>query len=116
MKLGLATGLAAAACNLAVLLVARWRGWDLQPPGMAAVRPLSVVAVCVLVGFLAAVAAYVAARVTKHPAVWVVVGGAGLWLASIQDLPRTLQVMHAITALWIVGWLARAVLRGSHVR
>ncbi len=64
MKLGLATGLAAAACNLAVLLVARWRGWDLQPPGMAAVRPLSVVAVCVLVGFLAAVAAYVAARVT----------------------------------------------------
>ena len=62
------------------------------------------------------VAAYVAARVTKRPAVWVVIGGAGLWLASIQDLPRTLQVMHLIAALWIVGWLARAVLRGSHLR
>ena len=41
--------------------------------------------------------------------------GAGLWLASVQGLPRALQVMHLIAAVWIVGWLARAVTRGSHL-
>ena len=88
----------------------------MQPPGAADVQPLAVVAVCVLVGVLGALASYVAARVTKSPALWVVIGGAGLWLASVQNLPRTLQAMHLVAALWIVGWLARAVLRGSHLR
>ena len=115
LRVGAAAGLAAAVCNLLVLLVARWQGWDVTPPAAEPVQPLAVIVVCLVVGVLGALAAYVAARVTKRPAVWVVIGGAGLWLASIQDLPRTLQVMHLIAALWIVGWLARAVLRGSHL-
>ncbi len=115
LRVGAAAGLAAAVCNLLVLLVARWQGWDVTPPAAEPVQPLAVIVVCLVVGVLGALAAYVAARVTKRPAVWVVIGGAGLWLASIQDLPRTLKVMHLIAALWIVGWLARAVLRGSHL-
>jgi hypothetical protein len=116
LRVGAAAGLAAAVCNVGLLLIAGWQGWDVQPPGAADVRPLAVVAVCVLVGVLGALASYVAARVTKRPALWVVIGGAGLWLASVQNLPRTLQAMHLVAALWIVGWLARAVLRGSHLR
>ena len=116
LRVGAAAGVAAAVCNVVVLLVAQWRQWDVTPAGSSPVEPLAVVVVCVLVGVLGALAAYVAARVTKRPALWVVIGGAGLWLASIAGLPRTLPVMHLIAALWIVGWLARAVLRGSHLR
>ena len=116
LRVGAAAGVAAAVCNVVVLLVAQWRQWHVTSPDSSPVSPLAVVVVCVLVGVLGALAAYVAARVTKRPALWVVIGGAGLWLASIAGLPRTLQVMHLIAALWIVGWLARAVLRGSHLR
>ena len=116
LRVGAAAGLASAACNVGLLLIARWRGWDVRPPDTGQVQPLAVILVSIVVGVLGALAAYVAARVTKRPALWVVVGGAGLLLASIQGLPRTLQVMHLITALWVVGWLARAVLRGSHLR
>ncbi len=116
LRIGVAAGLAAAACDLVVLLLAAWQGWDLTVPGAPAVGPLGVVLVCVVVGVLAALGAYAAARVTKRPEIWVLTAGVGLWLASVQGLPRTLQVMHLIAAVWIVGWLARAVVRGSHVR
>ncbi|MBK6762487.1 MAG: hypothetical protein IPG68_04065 [Micrococcales bacterium] len=116
LRIGVAAGLAAAACDLVVLLLAAWQGWDLTVPGAPAVGPLGVVLVCVVVGVLAALGAYAAARVTKRPEIWVLTAGVGLWLASVQGLPRTLQVVHLIAAVWIVGWLARAVVRGSHVR
>ncbi len=116
LRIGLAAGLAAAGCDLVVLLLAGWQGWDVHVPDAATVGPLAVIVVCLLVGVLAAIGAYTAARVTKRPEIWVLLAGGGLWLASVQGLPRTLQVMHLIAALWIVGWLARAVVRGSHVR
>lgn len=116
LRVGLAAGLAAAGCNLLVLLLSQWRGWDTTPPDAPPVRPLGVVLVCLVVGLLAASGAYVAARVTKRPALWVAVAGAGLLLASVQNLPPALQVMHAITGAWVIGWLTRAVMRGSHVR
>jgi hypothetical protein len=74
-----------------------------------------VVLVCLVVAALAALASYAAARVTKHPSLWVGVVGAGLLLASVQGLPLTLQIMHAVAAVWIVGWLARGVVGGSHL-
>jgi hypothetical protein len=115
LRVGLAAGLAAAGCNLVLLLVARAPGWDVTPPGAGPVGPLAVVLVCLVVAALASLATYAAARVTKRPSLWVIVVGAGLLLASIQDLPPTLQIMHAVAAVWIVGWLARAVHRGTHV-
>ena len=115
LRVGLAAGLAAAGCNLVLLLVARAQGWDITPPGADPVQPLGVVLVCLVVAALAALAAYAAARVTKHPSLWVGVVGAGLLLASVQDLPLTLQIMHAVAAVWIVGWLARGVVGGSHL-
>lgn len=115
LRVGVAAGLAAGGTNLLLLLLATWRGWDVTPPGTTPVRALPVVLVCLLSGVLGAAGAYAAARVTKRPELWVVVGGAVLFLASINGLPRTLQGMHLIAALWVVGWLARAVVRGSHL-
>lgn len=115
LRVGVAAGLAAAVCDLLALLLARWQGWDVEVPEAPPVGPLAVIVVCVLVGVLAALGAYACARVTKRPEIWVGLAGAGLWLASVQGLPRALQVMHLIAAVWIVGWLARAVTRGSHL-
>ena len=115
VRVAVAAGLAAAVCDVVLLLVADWRGWDVTPPGADPVRPLGVVLVCLVVAVLASLATYAAARVTKHPSLWVGVVGAGLLLASVRDLPQTLQIMHAIAAVWIIGWLARAVHRGTHV-
>lgn len=115
LRLGTAAGLAAAGCNLALLLIAGWQDWDTTPPGGSPVQFLAVVAVSLLVGVLGALGAYATARVTKRPAWWVVIAGGVLLVASIQGLPSTLQVMHAVTAVWIVGWLARGVAGGSHV-
>lgn len=115
LRVGIAAGVAAALCDVALLLVAEAAGWDTVAAGQA-VRPLPVVAVCVLVGLLAALASYVAARVTKRPALWVGLAGAVLWLASIQGLPPAVAAMHTIAALWIVGILTRAVRGGSHLR
>lgn len=115
LRVGAAAGLAASGCNLFVLLAALRQGWDVAPPGTDPVRPLTVVLVCLLVGVLAGLGAYMAARVTKHPTLWVVVVGVVLLLASVPGLPPTLQVMHAVAAIWIVGWLARAVVGGSHL-
>jgi Na+/phosphate symporter len=115
LRVGLAAGLAAAGCDVVLLLVAWAQGWDVTPPGAAPVQPLGVVLVCLVVAALASLATYAAARVTKHPSLWVGVVGVGLLLASVQDLPPTLQIMHAVAAAWIIGWLARAVHRGTHL-
>lgn len=115
LRVGVAAGLAAAGTNLLLLLLATWGGWDITAPGQASVDALPIVLVCLLAGGFGAVGAYIAARVTKRPEVWVVVVGAVLFLASINDLPRTLQAMHLVATLWVVGWLTRAVLRGSHL-
>ncbi len=37
-------------------------------------------------------------------------------LASVQGLPFALQVMHAITGMWVIGWLGMAVRGGTHLR
>lgn len=116
LRVGASAGIAAAACDLLVLLVGQWRGWELTAPGAQPVRPLGIVLVCLVVGVLAGLGAYIAARVTKHPSVWVVVVGVGLLIASVQNLPPALIVMHAITAAWVIGWLATAVLGGTHLR
>lgn len=112
----MAAALAASGCNLLLLLVAMWRGWSITPPDAPPVRPLGIVLVCLVVGVLAGSGAYVATRVTKRPALWVAAAGIGLLLASVQGLPGALQVMHVITGIWVIGWLNRAVVRGSHVR
>jgi hypothetical protein len=116
LRVGLAAAVAAAGCNLVVLMVANLRGWSVAVEGREPVRALSVVLVCIVVGLLAALAAYVAARVTKRPAVWVLVAGVAILLASVQSLPSTLQVMHAITGVWVIGWLGLAVRGGTHLR
>lgn len=115
IRVGLAAGLAAALCNVVLFLVGRGADWDLTVDDME-VRPLPVVIVCLVVGMLAAVASYVAARVTKRPAVWVAVAGTGLWLASIQAVPPAVAAMHTVAALWIVGFLTKAVRGGTHLR
>lgn len=115
LRVGAGAGVAAALCDVVLLLTADAAGWDTTVNGQA-VRPLAVVLVCVLVGLMAAVAAYVAARVTKHPGMWTALAGCLLWLASIQDLPVAVVGLHTIAAIWIVGWLTRAVWGGSHLR
>ena len=115
LRVGAGAGVAAALCDVVLLLIAGAAGWDVTVDGQA-VRPLSVILVCVIVGLMAALAAYVAARVTKHPGIWTALAGSLLWLASIQDLPAAVVGLHTIAALWIVGWLTRAVWGGSHLR
>lgn len=114
LRVGAAAGVAAALCDVLLLLVARAAGWDTTVDGTA-VEPLAVVVVCVLTGVLAGLASYLAARVTRRPSLWVGLAGAALWLASIQQVPPAVLAMHTVAALWIVGWLTRAVWRGSHV-
>ncbi|MEZ5184804.1 MAG: hypothetical protein R2720_03580 [Candidatus Nanopelagicales bacterium] len=115
VRLGLAAGLGAAICDLGLLLLAQARGWQSATPEGQPVRAMGVVLVCLLVGALAALGSYAAARVTKHPALWVVLVGVGLLVASVQGLPRTLVAMHLIAGVWIIGWLALAVRHGSHL-
>lgn len=114
MRVGIAAGLAAAACNVVVLLIAQWQGWQTSF-GSTTVSALSVVLVCLIVGALGAVGAYTAARVTKHPPLWVALSGAVLLVASLNGLPVTLLAMHLITGGWVIAWLTRAVRRGSHL-
>ncbi len=115
MRVGVAAGVAAAVCDLVVLLVADWRGWSTNPTGEVRVTALSVVLVCLVVAVLAALGAYAAARVTKHPPVWVAASGLVLLGASLVGLPPTLQAMHVIAGMWVIGWLTLAVRRGSHL-
>jgi hypothetical protein len=115
VRVGLGAGLSAAVCNVTIWLVARAAGWDLTAPQNPPVRPLAIVVVCLLVGLLAALGSYVAARVTRRPVIWVSLLGVVLTLASTSGLPTTLQAMHLVTGALIVGWLARAVVRGSHM-
>lgn len=115
LRVGTAAGIGAAATNAVVWLLATWRGWLLEAPDGTAVGLLPVILVCVITGLVAALGAYVAARVTKHPALWVAVLGAMLLLASVQELPPALVAMHVVTGVWVVGWLTRATLRGSHL-
>jgi hypothetical protein len=115
VRVGLAAGLAAAGCNLCVWIVGRNAQWDLTPPTSSPVRPLAIAALCLLVGLLAALASYVCARVTKHPAVWVALVGSVLTAASLTGLPPALAAMHLVTGAWIVGWLTLAARGGSHV-
>jgi hypothetical protein len=114
LRVGISAGVAAALCDVVLLLIARGAGWDTSVDGQS-IEPLPVVLVSVLVGLLAAVATYVAARVTKRPSLWVALAGAGLWLASIQDLPPAIVALHTVTAVWVVGWLTFAVRGGSHL-
>ncbi len=116
MRVGVAAGVAAAVCDLVVLLVADWRGWSVTPIGDVSVTALSVVLVCLVVGVLAGMCAYAAARVTKYPSAWVAAGGLVLLAASLLGLPPALQAMHVITAAWVIGWLTLAVRRGSHLQ
>ena len=104
VRIGLAAAVGAALCNLVVLTVASSRSWLIAVEDRQPVRALSVVLVCTVVGVLAAFAAYVAARVTKRPAVWVVIAGwESCWRRSRAF--RSLQVMHVITGAWVIGWL-----------
>ncbi|MCU0279090.1 MAG: DUF6069 family protein [Candidatus Nanopelagicales bacterium] len=114
IRLGVAAGLAAAVCNVVVLLIAQWQGWSTSVEATS-VSALSVILVCLIVGCSAALGAYAAARVTKHPPVWVALSGAVLLLASLTGLPRSLQAMHLITGAWVITALTRAVRRGSHL-
>lgn len=114
LRVGAAAGVAAALCDVVVLLSARGLGWDTEVAGQA-IQPLPLVLVCVIVGLLGALGAYAAARVTKRPWIWVALAGVLLWLASIQGLPPAVVAMHTIAAVWIVGWLAYAVRGGSHL-
>ncbi len=115
LRVGAASAIAAALCDVVLLLVARAAGWDTAVDGRP-VQPLAVVGVCLIVGVLAALACYVAARVTKRPALWVALAGGVLWLASIQQVPPVVLAMHTIAAVWIVGLLTRAVRAGTHLR
>ena len=115
LRIGLASGVAAALFSIVLLLTARAAGWDASVDGTP-VQPLGVVGVCLVVAVLAALGAYVAARVTAHPAAWVTVAGAGLYLASLPGLPPAVAAMHTVTAAFIVGLLAWAVRGGSHLR
>lgn len=111
----MASGVAAAVCDLVVWLVARGLGWSLQADDQQ-VAALSVIFVCLLVAVLAALGAYVATRVTRRPEIWVALLGLVLLVASIQGLPPALVAMHVIAGAWIIGWLTAAVRGGSHVR
>lgn len=115
MRVGLAAGLGAAGCDLGLLLLAQARGWQITPPQGEQVRAMSVILLCLLVGALAAAGSYAAARVTKHPVLWVILVGVILLVASVQGLSMTLQVMHAVVGVWVIGWLALAVRGGSHL-
>lgn len=115
LRVGGGAGVAAALTDVVLLLVARAVGWDTAVDGRP-LQPLAVVLVCVGVAVVAALAAYVAARVTKRPHVWVLLGGVVLWLASIRGVPPAVMAMHTVAAAWIVGFLARAVRGGSHLR
>jgi hypothetical protein len=101
-------------CNVLLLLIAQGLGWDTTVDGQS-VQPLAVALVCVVVAALAALGAYAAARVTKRPALWVVLAGGAMWLASVQGLPPAVIGLHTVAALWIVGWLTRAVRGGTHL-
>jgi hypothetical protein len=115
LRVGTAAGVGAAATNSVVWLLATWRGWLLEGSVGDAVGLLPVILVCVITGVVAALGAYAAARVTKHPALWVAVVGAVILLASVQGLPPALVAMHVVTGLWVIVWLTRATLRGSHL-
>lgn len=115
LRVGAASGLAAALCAVVILLAARAAGWDTSVQGTA-LQPLPVVAVCLIVGVLGALGTYVAARVTRRPDVWVALAGAGIYLASVQGVPTAVLAMHSVTAVLVVGWLAAAVRGGSHLR
>ena len=115
LRVGAAAGVAAALCDVVLLLVARAVGWETTVDGQA-ITPLPVVLVSLAVGVLAAFSAYVAARVTKRPAVWVGLAGLVLWVASIQGLPPAVIALHTVAAILIVVWLTLAVRGGSHLR
>jgi hypothetical protein len=115
LRVGTAAGIGAAATNAVVWLLATWGGWLLEAPDGTGVGLLPVILVCVITGVVAALGAYAAARVTKHPALWVAVVGGVLLLASVQGLAPTLVAMHVVTGVWVVGWLTRATLRGSYL-
>ena len=115
LRVGAAAGVAAALTDVVLLLVARAAGWDTSVDGQF-IQPLAVVLVCIGVAVLAALASYVAARVTKRPQIWVLLFGLGLWLASIQAVPPAVIAMHTVAAAWIVGFLTRAVREGTHLR
>lgn len=115
LRIGAASGLAAAVCNTVLWLVARARGWSLTGDSTD-VDVLPVVLVSILAGVIAALGTYFAARTTKRPAVWTAVVGVGLLLASLGGLPPTLRVMHLVTGAWVITWLTAAVRGGSHVR
>lgn len=115
LRVGAAAGLGAAVCDLGVWLLAQGFDWSLQA-GDQQVAALSVVIVCLLVGTLAGLGAYVAVRVTRKPAVWTAVVGLLLLAASITGLPPALIVMHLVAGAWIIGWLTAAVRGGTHVR
>jgi hypothetical protein len=115
VRVGAGAGLAAALCNVALLLVSRAAGWDTSVDATA-LQPLPVVVVSLSTGVLAGLGAYAAARVTKRPDVWTCGAGALLYAASLPGLPAAVLAMHTITALWVVGWLAVAVRGGTHLR
>lgn len=116
LRIGVAAGVGSAVCDLILWLLAGAFQWDIQPSGGDRVQALSVVIVCLLVAVLAALAAYVAARVTRRPAIWVGLFGVVLLLASINGLPAALMAMHLVAGAWIIGWLCAAVRGGSHLR
>jgi hypothetical protein len=115
LRVGTAAGIGAALTDAAIWLLASRLGWDLTAPDGTGVGPFPVILLCVTIGVMAALGAYVAARVTKRPALWVGAVGTGLLVASVQGLPPTLVVMHVAAAIWVVGWLTRATVRGSHL-
>lgn len=115
LRIGVAAGVGAAVCDLVLWLVAGWRGWDIAPDG-SRIEAVGIVVVCVLVGVLAALGSYVAARVTRRPAIWVGFVGLLMLLASLQGLPPAVRAMHIVTGAWIIGWLTAAVRGGSHLR
>lgn len=115
LRIGLAAAVAAALVDLVLLTGARAAGWDTTVDGTT-VQPVGVVGVCLVVGVIGAFGAYVAARVTVRPALWVLLAGAGICAASLPGLPPAILALHVVTALLVVGLLARAVRGGSHLR
>jgi len=115
LRIGVAAGVAAALCGVVLLLTARAAGWDTTVDGTA-LQPFGVVGVCLVVGVLAALGTYVAARVTVRPEVWVTIAGALIFAASLPGLPPAVIALHSLAAVWIVGSLAWGVRGGSHLR
>lgn len=115
LRIGLASGVAAALCAIVLLLTARAAGWDTTVDGTA-VQPVGIVGVCLVVGLFGAFGAYVAARVTMRPSLWVAVAGSVLCAASLPGLPPAVLALHLTTGAIVVGLLAWAVRGGSHLR